>query len=210
MTMGKPIEWPTREEWAAKAEYSVRTRCTARERLPEDAVFITDAELARARGLSARAAELLRPMLTAEIVRLTALLPAKPTSRRSSEHVAWFLALPDEQYETAGNLAAMIDMRKQVARGVREGTWGNIAWHLSRIDRHHPPLQLRGELLDLYTELAEISDAVTERTDTEAKRLEAAAIAREVAKRNSDEGWAHELERRAGIDAGPKVTFHPA
>jgi hypothetical protein len=208
--MPKPRIWPTREEWAAKAEYSVRTRCTARERLPKDAVFITDAEAVRARELAATAAKLIRPMLTAEIDRLTALVPPKPKGRRTSEHNAWFLALPDEHHGNACNLAGLIDMRKQFAKDGREGGWGNIAWELSRIDKHYPAIPLRDGLLDAYTELAEIHDAVAERTDAEAKRLEDEAVARAVAVRSSDVGWAKELKRRAEIDAGAWVTVHRA
>jgi len=195
-------DWPTREEWQAKAEYHIRTVCTRWERLPADARFITDAEEVEARAWATDAAKRLRPALTAEINRLRALVPDRPAKTR--ERAAWFYDLPEDRYKVATDLAALEDMRRTVARAAREDGWGHIAFTLGRLYRHYARVMLDAGLDDVCEQLNARVVAVEARRDADARRLEDEAIAREVARRATDEAWAKELERRARVEQ-PRV-----
>ena len=194
--------WPSRAEWAAKAEYAARTFCTRWERLPKDARFITDAEETEARELGCTAGKTLRPLLTAEIDRLRALLPDRP--EKSRERAAWLYDLPEGRYKLACDLAALEDMRRTVARAVREDGWGHVRWTLGRLRRHYP-VMLAGGLDVALDRLEAIGTAVQARRDAEAQRLEDEAVAREVARRVTDEAWVQELEWRAQVES-PRVV----
>jgi predicted nucleic acid-binding Zn ribbon protein len=54
--------------------------------------------------------------------------------------------------------------------------------------------------------LADLSGRMTAARDTAAAEALRTAIDREVARRNSDEGWEQEQARRALVAAGPTVT----
>lgn len=57
--------WPTREEWAAKAEHSVRTACYLTQRVTANpAAWLTDAELTEARTLTTQIVKATRAALT--------------------------------------------------------------------------------------------------------------------------------------------------
>lgn len=200
-------QWPTREEWQAKAEYSVRTLCTRWERIPEGTRFITDAEEAEAIVWAVDAAKRVRPALTAEINRLRALVPDRP--EKSRERTAWLCNLPEGRWEVATNLSALEEMRRTVARAARENDWGHIAFTLGRLHRGYARIMLDTGLDDVYERLASLAVAVDARREAEARRLEDEAIAREVALRATDEGWQKELEWRARVER-PLITRTPA
>ncbi|WP_354643903.1 hypothetical protein [Kitasatospora camelliae] len=199
--------WPTREEWAAKAEYSVRTFCTMYERLPADAVFTTPDEDTEAQRLAQTLATAVRPLLNAEINRLKTLLPDRPKAGRARTN--WFIELEGTRYDNACNLGSLEELRRDIARSAKAGAWGRIHWEISRINRSYPAINLCQLLNDLDALDATVTRA-EDRRRTEAQRLEDEAVAHEMAKRNTDDGWAKELERRARVEAGPLVTYHPA
>jgi hypothetical protein len=201
--------WPSREEWAAKAEYSVRTFCTPLERLEEAlpganwSTLGMDVEMEELGTMAVKSA---RPLLTAEIKRLQALLPDRPPKSRA--RVQWFCGLEGQQYEDACNLGALEELRRLVARAVRDEHWHTVAWELGRVVDHCPAVALPAEVTAAVLRMRAIGEEITARRAREANRLVDEAVAAEVARRESDEGWAKELERRARIER-PLVTVHP-
>ncbi|MEW2302014.1 hypothetical protein AB0958_18910 [Streptomyces sp. NPDC006655] len=196
-------QWPTREEWQAKAEYSVRTLCTRWERLPHDARFITAEEEAEALAWALEAAKRLRPPLTAEINRLRVLVPDRPAAGRA--RVRWWLDLSEEKERVANDLSALEDIRRTVARAAREKAWDTVGGQLGRLYRHQRRIMLDGGLDELCERLNARAVEVAARRDAEAVRLEQKAIEREVARRATDEAWEKELEWRARVEQ-PRVT----
>ncbi len=200
--------WPSREEWAAKAEYSVRTRCTPHERLQQAlpnadwSTLAMDVEMEELATLAAKAA---RPLLTAEIARLQALLPER--SPKSRARGVWFCGLEDQRYEDACNLAGLEGIRRLTARAVRNGHWHEVAWELGRVYDHYPAVTLPTEAAAAVLRMRAIGEEIDARRDAAANRLVDEAVAAEVAKRATDEGWAKELERRARIER-LLVTVH--
>jgi hypothetical protein len=202
--------WPSREEWQAKAEYAVRTYCTAHERLEKlqpGTVWQSLAEQTELEELAAPAAAALRLLLTAEIDRLRALLPDRPKNSRPRN--AWFVALEGTPYDDACNLGALEEMRTEVQRARRDKTWGAVVWHLGRIWKSYPQIPLTAELDAAYERMTELLDAASARRDKAAAAVEQAAVDREVARRATDEAWAQELEHRARVES-PRVIRYPA
>jgi hypothetical protein len=198
-------EWPSREEWQAKAEYAVRTACTMYERLDRlqpDTCWSSLAEDVEMEELARPAAVELRRLLTAEIDRLRALLPDRP--KHTKPRVAWFLALEGARYEDAVNLSALERMRTDVQRAVRNEAWGGVAWPLGRLRKSYPAILLTDDLLAAHDRMEELSAAAAERRRAAAQAAEDAAVAREVARRATDEAWEQELERRREIES-PRV-----
>ena len=203
--------WPSREEWAAKAEQWVRTFCTPDERLEQafpGAHWPTLAEDTEMEELATSAAKATRPLLTVEIQRLKGLLPDRPPKGRA--RADWFIGLEGERWKNACDLAGLEGIRSSIARAVRDEHWGTIAWELGRLYDNYPGITLPADVVAAVDRLRAIGFAVHARRAKEADRLVEEAVAREVAKRATDEGWAKELERRARIDSGPLVTIHPA
>lgn len=63
--MPRTINWPTREEWAAKAENATRTQCHTWERVStEPTAWLTEEELAEARALTVTIVKAARTGLT--------------------------------------------------------------------------------------------------------------------------------------------------
>ncbi|MFF9287468.1 hypothetical protein [Streptomyces griseosporeus] len=197
--------WPSREEWQAKAEYAVRTACTKYERLDRaqpDTVWFSLAEEQEFEDLAAPAATEFRALLTAEINRLRSLLPDRPKKGRPRN--AWFVVQEGQAYEDACNLGALEEMRRDVQRARRDGQWGVIHWQLGRVRKNYAQIALPAHLLRAHDRMAELQAAAEKRRNEAADAVEQAAIAREVARRATDEAWAQELERRAAID-NPRV-----
>jgi predicted transcriptional regulator len=197
-------EWPSREEWQAKAEYAVRTSCTMYERLDRaqpDTCWSSLAEDVEMEELARPAAAELRRLLTAEINRLRALLPDRP--KNTKPRVAWFVALEGKRYEDACNLSSLEVMRTDIQRAVRNEAWGRVTWHLGRV-RKYPAIRLTDDLLAAHDRMEELSAAATERRRAAAQAIEDAAVAREVARRATDEAWEQELERRRQVES-PRV-----
>jgi hypothetical protein len=193
--------WPSREEWQAKAAYAVRTACTKYERLDRaqpNAVWFSLAESQEFEDLAAPAATEFRALLTAEINRLRALLPDRPKEGRARN--AWFIALEGQAYEDACNLGSLEEMRRDVQRARRDGHWGVICWELGRVREHYTQITLPAHLVQAHDRMVELQKAAEKRRSEAADAVEQAAIAREVARRATDEAWAQELERRAAID----------
>lgn len=203
--------WPSREEWAAKAEYSVRTFCTPHERLDRAlpgadwSTLALDVEMEELAMMAATAA---RPLLTAEIGRLRALFPDRPP--KSHARGLWFCDLDGGRYEDACNLGALEELRRLTARAVRAGRWGTVAWELGRVYDNYPAVTLPAEAAAAVLRMRAIGEEISARRNAAANRMVDAAVAVEIERRATDEGWAKELERRARIDDGPLVTIHRA
>lgn len=201
--------WPSREEWAAKAEYAVRTFCTPHERLDQafpGAHWPTLAEDTEMEELATTAAKTVRPLLTAEIGRLRELLSDRPAKGRA--RADWFCGLEGKPWKDACNLAGLEGIRATLARAVRDEHWGTIASELGRVYDNYPDITLPADVVAAVDRLRAIGFAINRRINEMAERLVDEAVGAEVAKRATDEGWAKELERRARIDGGPMVTVH--
>lgn len=193
--------WPSRAEWQAAAEYSVRTSCTPLERLERlerGVVWSTLAEDVELEELARSTAKALRPILRAEIGRLRAGFPDRPST--ASTRGPWLVDLDNGRYEAACNLAGVEGIRREVARAVREEQWATVAWHGGRLRRHYPEITLDGPLLTALDRMDAILGAATARRDAAAHDAVEAAVAAAVAYRATDEGWAQELRRRERID----------
>lgn len=164
--------WPTREEWAAKAEYSVRTACYTNQRVSSNpTAWITTNELAQARQLAEKVIRATR----------TALTRAGLADQRRDLNSAGRRAR--SEYADVDTLAAMWGRIGAAALSVQAATGSN-------------------------ERLADIAARMVNARNTAAEQDLAAATKRAIAVRNTDEGWAKELERRASIEAGPVITRH--
>lgn len=202
--------WPSREEWAAKAEYAVRTFCTPDERLEQalpGANWMTLSQEEEMETLATAAAKSVRPLLTAEIARLRLLLPDRPA--RTHARGLWFVELEGERYEAACNLGALEEMRRSIARAVRQENWVMIAWETGRLCDHYPAVTPPTEVAEAVGRMRAIDGEVRARRTAKAAEFTDAAVAAEIERRASDAGWEQELERRARIDGARNgVTIH--
>lgn len=205
--------WPSREEWAAAAEHSVRTACYPLERVPEGAEnYLTSGEVAEMDRLYVELSTSARAPLTAEIKRLQSLLPWPPPPK-PAERSAWFYALNEQQQRDWQKIQELRNARLDIGRRANGQTYRLITWLRSPLDYSVlspvaapfvPDQDELGRLADLEAKYASLRQSA-------ADDALAAAIAREVAQRNSDEGWAKELERRARIDGGTHlITAGPS
>lgn len=205
------IRWPSREEWAAAAEHSVRTACFPLERVPEGAEhYLTSGEVEEMDRLYVTLSKSVRAPLTAEIKRLQGVLPWPPPAK-PLERADWCEALTGQQLADWRTLQELRHARLEIGRRANGHTYKLITWLRSPLDF--------SVLSPIARPFVPDQDALARLADLEAKydrfRNQAAdyalaeAIEREVAKRNSDEGWAKELERRARIDGGPLITPTP-
>ncbi|UBU11616.1 hypothetical protein [Nonomuraea gerenzanensis] len=185
--------WPTREEWAAGAEDAVRTQCYPWQRVPESVEhYLTPAEVAERDQFDRDLSAATRPVVATEIKRLKATLPsARPTKVMEAFH--WYEALDPQGQET--------EQRIQILERVRTALY-HRARGIAADDRES--VFSVPDMVTNQTELKRLDALNTKHSRLRDKAIEQAlheAIAREVAHRNSDEGWAAELERRARIDA---------
>lgn len=168
--MPRTINWPTREEWAAKAEHATRTQCYSWQRVSSDpADWLNADELATARTL------------VKEIVKATraALTRAGRANERPN--------LNAHGRDAARDWAEVNDLSYD---------WGHIVTIARSVDAAP----------DQVVRLSEIGGAMVQRRNEAAMAAEEDAVARAIATRNTDAGWAKELERRARIERGPMVT----
>ncbi|MFJ2752708.1 hypothetical protein [Streptomyces sp. NPDC087297] len=196
-------QWPGREEWQARAEYAVRTWCPPRDRLPADAVFSTAAEEAEALTLVRDAAARARPAATAAIAVLRGQLPGQPAAGRA--RIAWFLDLDDATEAVASELAQLESSRTRLARALRSGHQGEALEELRHI-ASCPTVEVPAEVTSCLVRLSELAALAEARCNRAAEEALQKAIAAEVARRRTDEAWAHELERRDRVEAGPVVV----
>jgi hypothetical protein len=205
--------WPSREEWAARAEYFVRTVCLPLERVPEGAEhYLTVAEVAEMTGLYVELSKAVRAPLTTEIKRLQAVLPWPPPAK-PLDRADWYDALADEQQRAWHQLQDLRTARLEIGRRAKGLTYNLTGWHrsplaFSVLSTDVAPLVPDQAMLARLDELE--ARYATLRQQAAGEALES-AIAREVAERNTDEGWAMELKRRARIDGGVHlITAGPA
>ncbi|MEU4224342.1 hypothetical protein AB0F17_08615 [Nonomuraea sp. NPDC026600] len=203
--------WPSREEWAAAAEYSVRTACYPLERVPEGVEhYLSADEVKELDQLQTSLSEAARFALTQEIRRLRGLLPPRPS--RTSERIAWYDQLTPEQRAAAQRLGTLEYARTDVGRRARGETSAQAGWYSNVACYHHVTDGVVAEFVEDRESLERLvvleARYKTLRHQASVGAL-ASAIAREVAKRNSDEGWAKELERRARIDGSHVITPGP-
>ncbi|MFC3986500.1 hypothetical protein [Streptosporangium jomthongense] len=205
--------WPSREEWSAAAERSVRTACLPQQRVPEGAEhYLRSEEVAEMNRLNVKLAKEARPILTAEIKRLAEELPKPvPTARtRQADRVAWQVALTGEQIRVEERMYTLRRARTDLGRQAKANPATCTTWHRSPLTLTVLSPVVRDLLCDLDGWLLLHNlDAKYQRYRWDAAReAEEAAVAKAIEVRSSDEGWARELERRARIGGGPAVHAH--
>ncbi|MER7213165.1 hypothetical protein ABT340_39395 [Streptosporangium sp. NPDC000239] len=202
--------WPSREEWVAAAERSVRTACLPLERVPEGAEhYLTADEVAEMNRLNVQLAQAARPILTAEIARFAEELPKPaPTARtRRADFSVWLNALDGTQMRMSSRMFTLRHARTDIGRQAKADPTALTTWHWSPLTYTVLSDVVR-DLLDHLDgwQLLYGLDAKYQRYRWDAAReAEEAAVAKAIKVRSSDEGWARELERRARIDDGPAV-----
>jgi len=168
--MPRTANWPSREEWAAKAEQYARTQCFSWERVSsEPSDWLTPAELDEARTLAAAIVKATRAALT-----------------------------------RAGRGNERPDLNAHGREAAKDWTDVNgIAYSWKRIARIARSVEAAPEKVERLTAL---STQMTDSRDKAAQAAEEKAVADTIASRNSDAGWAKELERRARFERGPQLT----
>lgn len=201
--------WPTREEWAAAAEHSIRTACMPLERVPEGAEhYLSTVEFAEMNDLYVALSTAVRAPLTAEIKRLHSLLP--PIPAKPLERAHWYDGLTSEQQVAWQALQDLRNARLEIGRRAKGQTYKLIGWYRSPLDSSvlSPDVAPLVADQDGLARLAELEAKYIRLREQAAQVIEAAAIAKAIEVRNSDEGWAKELERRQWIDGDPVITHH--
>lgn len=199
--------WPSREEWAADAARWARTACYPLERVPEEAEhYLTSDEVAEMWRLHMAVSAAARPVLTAEIDRLNATLP-QPVPTRVADRIDWCDRATPEQMAAHQRMSTLKHIRRDVGR-VASGRTDPLAGRWNPFDFTVLAKQSAGLLsgLDGWSRLAELDTKWETSRQEAADQALAEAVACEVAKRNSDEGWAKELKRRARIDGDHLTT----
>ncbi|GAA4208984.1 hypothetical protein GCM10022252_74840 [Streptosporangium oxazolinicum] len=202
--------WSTRKEWAAAAEHSVRSFCLPLERVPAGHEhYLTAEELAEMDALYVALSTAVRAPLTAEIQRLKVLLPS-PIPAKPLERDRWYDALTGEQQAAWQSLRDLRNARLEVGRRAKGKTYKLLGWYESPLDYSVLSPQVAPFVADAegLARLAELEGKYTRLREQAAQDALDAALAEAVRVRNSDEGWAKELERRRQIDDGPLVTYH--
>ncbi|MFC8447619.1 hypothetical protein [Kitasatospora sp. NPDC057223] len=200
--------WPTREEWAAKAEYSVRTACLPNERVSnKPADWLTADELDEARTLIPAIVKAARAGLNRAVKAVRLELGAIPTG---VGYYDWHENLTTDQKHLADQYHQLLSARRHLNSESKRAfdeyataddllfAWGRIGVAAKRAGIAN------GETDRLNV----LQHTLAERRSAAAEQALKDAIELTVDRRNSDEGWAAELERRADIDAGPRVTYH--
>lgn len=168
--MPRTANWPSREEWAAKAEHAERTSCFTHERVNSDpSEWLTAQELTEGRSLAAK------------VVRATRIALGK--AGRGNDRYA----LND------ANRRAITDY----------ATFDDVAYGWAEIARTARSVDVLSEATERLGALAEKMRTVR---DEAAQAAEDKAVVEAIARRNSDAGWAKELERRARFERGPQLT----
>jgi hypothetical protein len=189
--------WPSREEWQAAAEYSVRTSCYAHQRVARGPKpYLSDDEIAELAALDVALAKATRPVVLRRIKELRKLLADWPEPATGTFY-DWYDTLPENVQQALSELRSLEQVRTDLHRRSR----GVIpVAHLQATPHRDVPADLIPDqaIADRESELlrkwASLRDAAAEAA-TEA------AVAREIARRATDAGWRAELQRRASIDA---------
>jgi hypothetical protein len=202
--------WPTRAEWQADAESFTRTLCCPRQRVSDraDSWLNTD-ELAEVRAVAHRLAKTLRREITRAINALAPQFPDEPASvvdRYDYEDV-----LDEARRADFKCLTSARQDRLQLGRDARifQGLSLTIAAaeaagrRFARIGSDWGTSDTAADL----ERLDHLLGAMTERCDTAAHEATETAVQAEIAKRNSDEGWAKELKRRERLDQARNSPF---
>jgi hypothetical protein len=194
---GNPEFLPTRAEWARPeaARQAILTQCASWERVPSGAEhYLSPAELDEMRTLYRELCQSVRPVVTAEIKRLRALLPSqRPDTVR--ERSAWYLALSEDDQTVAGLLSALEGDRRDLGRVLRDGGPGPSYNPL--LQRDVAELVPGQDKLSRYKELLATLDSAHKAAGLAA---EDAAVSAEQARRLTDEGWAQELAGRESLE----------
>jgi hypothetical protein len=188
--------WPTREQWQANAERHVRQGRLATERVPNEAEhYLSADELAERDRLRVELAVATRPLLTAEITRLRALVPDKP--RRSADSAQWWEDLWDtdpDRAEAVQHLHHLEVDRRYLTRYLRNGTEGPYGCPFAGIPDNliaDPGKRAR---------LRELAALHQQRLQQAAEVAEQDAVDREITRRGTEQAWQRELQRRERID----------
>lgn len=192
------VPWPTREEWQANAEAATRQSCLAIERVPNGVEhYLTADELAERDLLRVDLAKAAKPLLTAGINRLRALIPDCPS--RTSDRVQWLIALEasaPERAEAVQGLHRLEVERRTLTRYLRDGTepefGGGCPFMGLTAEQVADPRQL--------ARLRELDELHRHRLAEAATCAEQAAVDREVARRQADEAWESQLRYRRRVD----------
>jgi hypothetical protein len=204
--------WPSREEWAANAENHIRTLCLPAERVSSrPADWLADEEMTRMTDLAVSVRAHTRRAINKAARPLQAVLADEP--KRAADHLAWIDSLDHERLRQYHHLQHLRSDRARLNAAVRRATYtyatlNDVLFGFSDvvdIAREHAP-DAEG-----ISRLSALVGKLIERRDKAAQDALEAAIARERTKRNSDEGWAAEVKRRARIDGGPVIHLeaHP-
>jgi predicted transcriptional regulator len=202
--------WPTREQWAAKAEHYIRTLATPSEWASKQPnTFLTNDELAEADQLVTTIVKASRASITHRTNPLRRSLPDMPTGAALYD---WLDQITPGQRADADQLLDLLSCRRDLNSSAKlvageYATTDNLLHGWSRVV---VAAAKAGAGSADAGRLAELARKLRTGRDNAAEEALNASIAREVARRNSDDGWQEELERRARIDAGPVVTRHAA
>lgn len=191
----------------AKAEHYARTLCLAHERVSNDPTeWLLPAELDEARALIPGIVKATRAALNRQLKPLRKQLGDIPRDG----FYAWFDDLTVEQKQLFEQHGHLVQHRSQLNDAATRATgeyvtasdllflWGRICVAAKAVDAATVEAK----------RLNELARSMGFRRDCLAAEALQSAIRREIDKRNSDNGWADELERRASIEAGPLVTRH--
>lgn len=167
--MTRTANWPSREEWAAKAEHAARTQCFTWQRVSGDPdAWLTADELAEARSLAVVIVKATRTALT-KAGRAAERSDLNAHGREGAE--AWDVNDLNYCWKNITRIAASVDAAPEASR-----------------------------------RLADLSTQMVDSRDRAAQTAEDQAVAEAIARRNTDAGWAKELERRARFERGPQLT----
>ena len=170
--MTRTISWPTREEWAAKAEHAERTSCFTWQRVSsEPGMWLSDDALDAARTLAKEIVKATRTALT--------------RAGRADERPA----LNSHGRDAARDWADVAELSYD---------WGRIVSIANSVNA--APAQVE--------RLSELSALMIQHRDQAAHAAEEKAVMQAIYIRNTDAGWAKELERRARVERGPMLTVH--
>ncbi|EST18062.1 hypothetical protein [Streptomyces roseochromogenus] len=175
----------SRDEWAAQAEQYARTQSHAQDRVSRDpADWLSPAELAEARALAAQLVKETRRALNAA---------ARGHDKRT---------LPRWVRNGRLNVSDAVRELREAEQDTDMGGQAHAWFQLRRYAEEHAG----DATVAARARLEELTDRMRTARDTAAQAALEDAIAREVARRNSDEGWEQELRRRERVRRGPTRT----
>ncbi|MEU9405065.1 hypothetical protein AB0E08_05055 [Streptomyces sp. NPDC048281] len=199
---------PTREEWAAKAEYHTRTACMPYERVsrrPED--WLSADEMTELRSLIQPVLKTARRHLNRLIRPIAAEFADEPTGEG---WYAWHDGLTDDQRERGTQLRTLRGVRSSLNHGARRASsdyadvddlihgLGSVVYAAKTHVTEECPEADR---------LAELREALAERRDAAAHEATEEAVRREVARRQTDEAWTKQVKRWDDFDRTGGITI---